>query len=140
MTSLTPGSASMREPSTRPSLPTRPMAVRCSPGMGRAAYPISSIALTTPSISTCVAPWRITTSMRSVLEIRPPAVVRDHEQAGIAGANERRYVHRFHGWIQVRQDEPPRLGQSRHLATLLGGEMLDDRHGGGQRAFQHQRI
>src|SRR2546430_1925215 len=36
MTSWTPGRPSSREASTRPSLPTSPTAVRCTPGMGRA--------------------------------------------------------------------------------------------------------
>ena len=36
MTSATPGSASMRDASTRPSLPTSPTAVRCAPGIGLA--------------------------------------------------------------------------------------------------------
>ena len=37
MTSATPSSDSSREPSTRPSLPTSPTAVRCAPGIGRAS-------------------------------------------------------------------------------------------------------
>src|SRR5271170_1023328 len=63
MTWVTPGSASMRDPSTRPSLPSSPTAVRWAPGIGAAWYPISSIVRTTRSISAVVAPCRITTSM-----------------------------------------------------------------------------
>ena len=37
MTWATPESASMRDASTRPSLPTSPTAVRCAPGIGRAS-------------------------------------------------------------------------------------------------------
>jgi hypothetical protein len=36
-TCATPGSPAIRDPSTRPSLPTSPTAVRCAPGIGTAS-------------------------------------------------------------------------------------------------------
>src|SRR5665647_2933323 len=55
MISATPSSDSKREPSTRPSLPTRPTVVRCAPGMGRPSYPISVMTSTTRATCASVA-------------------------------------------------------------------------------------
>src|SRR4249919_25070 len=65
MTSSTPGMLSNTGRSSVPRLPVMPIAVRCAPGIGWALKPRVSIARTTPAMSSCVAPCRITTSIGS---------------------------------------------------------------------------
>src|SRR5687768_3413926 len=140
MISVTPARASIREPSTRPSLPTSPMAVRCPPGIGRALYPMSSMVFTTRSISCCVAPCRITTSMSSVLELDPVPVVRYDERPCKRHPDQVRDVHGLHRRVQVRENQLSRFRETRHLAALLRGQMLDDRHRCRQRTLEYQEV
>jgi hypothetical protein len=62
-TCATPSIPAMCEPSTCPSLPMSPTAVRCAPGIGTGSKPIARMAPHTSSTWRVVAPACITTSM-----------------------------------------------------------------------------
>ena len=72
MASPTPGSTSKVAGSSPPLLPVMPMATRCAPGMAWGVRPSARIRSTTASISACVAPCRITTSMGAPPGARTP--------------------------------------------------------------------
>jgi len=63
MHDATPGRSWKGAGSTGPSLPTMPMAMRVSEGMGRGWKPISTIWASTAAISAAVACWFMTISI-----------------------------------------------------------------------------
>src|SRR6266576_3584098 len=140
MTSCTPGSPSSRDASTRPSLPTRPTAVRWAPGRGLASYPMSRITATTRSISCCVAPWRITISTSLSSDREPVAVFGDRDRAREPRARALRGVRSLYLRIEVGQDEAGRARLPGESAGALRGEVNVDRVGLGERAFREQEI
>src|SRR6266699_1205239 len=140
MTSCTPGSPSSRDASTRPSLPTRPTAVRWAPGRGLASYPMSRITATTRSISCCVAPWRITISTSLSSDREPVAVFGDRDRAREPRARALRGVRTLYLRIEVSQDETGRARLPGKRAGALRGQVDVDRVGLGERAFREQEI
>src|SRR5262245_59846522 len=125
MISFTPGSAAMREESTRPSLTTRPTAVRCAPGIGRAWDPSSSIVFTTRCTWSCVAPCSITISI-STSYGENVAVIGCRHLAGELPARDRGWVGAFDLGIEMGQHQPPGAGRPSECAGLRGGQMYTD--------------
>src|SRR5687767_6820375 len=135
MTSRTPGSASTRVPSIRPSFPTTPIAVRNEPGIGRPSYPSSSMVRTTRSTSNCDASCFITTSMPVLAEsnLDGPTVEGHRHRALKSLGDGARYVDLLDGRIEMRQGERPGSSDRRQRSALRGSQVMQYRHRLGQR-------